>query len=86
MELLQGQTLKERIAGGAMEPLVIIEIGLQMADALAAAHSRGIVHRDIKPTNIFLTASGSAKLLDFGLAAHAPLLAICGGPTMQPQR
>src|SRR3990170_1737891 len=68
MEWMKGQTLHARISGGMLKIHQIVDVGIEIADALDAAHTQGIVHRDIKPANIFLTERGHGKVMDFGLA------------------
>src|SRR5262249_46792905 len=74
-ELLDGETLRARLDHGALPMRKVLQVGADVADGLAAAHEKGLVHRDVKPENIFLTADGRVKILDFGLGRQT---------TMQP--
>jgi Tol biopolymer transport system component len=75
MELLEGETLRQRLQDGALPTRKAVEIALEIASGLAAAHEKGIVHRDLKPENVFLLQSGQVKVLDFGLARVQPVVA-----------
>src|SRR5262249_25781186 len=80
-ELLEGETLRQRLIGERLTWRKSVETAAAIADGLAAAHAKGTVHRDIKPDNVFLTTDGQVKILDFGLARHEPRVTADDGPT-----
>jgi len=81
-ELLEGETIREKLAGGALSIRRAIDLALQIANGLGAAHDKGIVHRDIKPENLFVTRDGRIKILDFGLVKPIRVAQAGAGMTM----
>jgi eukaryotic-like serine/threonine-protein kinase len=84
-ELLEGETLRQRLKGNPLPWRTAVEIGLAIADGLASAHAHGIIHRDLKPENIFLTFDGRVKILDFGVARLEPQGSVESAPTIEAQ-